>query len=108
MNQHALGAMSQVDSTQSFLQCTADSTFILLSQNYFKPKGGLPDPPIVVLNVEQVCMIRPSLAWPHPVPQEREKGSGNFFYSSLFPRSVQCGTNHSAVLCHMVLLSKLQ
>jgi len=45
-------------------------------------------------------MLVLSLAWPHPVPQERE-GSGNFFYSSLFHRSVQCGTNHSAVFCHM-------
>ena len=27
--------------------------------------------------------------------------SGNFFYSSLLCLSVQCGTNHSAVFCHM-------
>ena len=31
----------------------------------------------------------------------RRKGSHNFFYSRLFRRSVQCGTNHSAVICHM-------
>ena len=32
---------------------------------------------------------------------KRGKGSGNFFYSSLLPRTVECGTNHSAVFCHM-------
>ena len=33
--------------------------------------------------------------------RKRGKESGNCFYSSLFHRSVQCGTNHSAVFCHM-------
>ena len=32
---------------------------------------------------------------------KRGKGSGNFFYSSLLHRSVQCVTNHSTVFCHM-------
>ena len=31
-----------------------------------------------------------SVAWPQPIPQEREGIWANFF-----------GTNHSAVLCHM-------
>ena len=34
----------------------------------------------------QLLASYPSLAWPHPVPQERE-GSGNFRYSSLLPRA---------------------
>ena len=37
----------------------------------------------------------------HALFRKRGKGSGNFFYSSLFYRSVQCGTDHSAVFCHM-------
>ena len=37
----------------------------------------------------------------HTPFRKRGKGSGNFFYSSLLRRSVQCGTNHSAVFCHM-------
>ena len=37
----------------------------------------------------------------HTPFRKRGKGSGNFFYSSLFRRSVQCGTNHSALFCHM-------
>ena len=32
----------------------------------------------------------------HTLFRKRGKGSGNFFYSSLLHRSVQCGTNHSA------------
>ena len=36
-------------------------------------------------------------------PHYRKGGKrpGNFFYSSLLCCSVQCGTNHSAVFCHM-------
>ena len=37
----------------------------------------------------------------HTLFRKRGKGSGNFFYSSLLPRTVECGTNHSAVFCHM-------
>ena len=42
-----------------------------------------------------------SLSRGHTMFHKRGKGSGNFFYSSLFHCSVQCGTNHSAVFCHM-------
>ena len=46
---------SAPDSNAEFYSnSTADSTLILRSQNYFKPKDGLPGPPIVVLNIEQV------------------------------------------------------
>ena len=37
----------------------------------------------------------------HTPFRKRGKGSGNFFYSSLLCRSVQCGTNHSAVFYQM-------
>ena len=37
----------------------------------------------------------------HTPFRKRGKGSGNFFYSSLLPRTVECGTNHNAVFCHM-------
>ena len=37
----------------------------------------------------------------HTPFRKRGKGSGNLFYSGLFSRTVECGTNHSAVFCHM-------
>ena len=37
----------------------------------------------------------------HTPFRKRGKGSGNFRYSSLRPRTVECGTNHSTVFCHM-------
>ena len=56
-----------------------------------------------LLSSESVNKVNPhivvSLAWSHPVLQERE-WSGNFF-CSLLHCSVQCGTNHSAVFCRM-------
>ena len=36
----------------------------------------------------------------HILFRKRGKGSGNF-YSNLLHSSVECGTNHSAVFCHM-------
>ena len=60
-----------------------------------------------------VCLIRAYSVYIHPAPfvrvvshghtpfRKRGKGSGNFFYSSLLPCTVECGTNHSAVFCHM-------
>ena len=37
----------------------------------------------------------------HTPFRKRGKGSGNFRYSSLLPRTVECRTNHSTVFCHM-------
>ena len=37
----------------------------------------------------------------HTLFRKRGKGSDNFFYSSLLCHSVQWGTNHSTVFCHM-------
>ena len=48
-----------------------------------------------------VCINNDSLVWPHPVLQEREGIWYNFFYTNLLCHSVQCGTNHSIVFCHM-------
>ena len=48
--------------------------------------------------IRPMCML---VSRGHTPFCKRGKGSGNFFYSSLLPRTVECGTNHSAVLCHM-------
>ena len=37
----------------------------------------------------------------HTLFRKRGKGSGNFRYSSLLPRTVECGTNHSAVFSYL-------
>ena len=49
---------------------------------------------------DKPACVQTSLAWPHQF-RKRGKGSGNFFYSSLLRCSVQCGTNHSALFCHV-------
>ena len=44
--------------------------------------------------------VAPSLAWPHPIPQQRE-GFRWFLYSSFLLHSEQYGTNHSTIFCHV-------